>query len=103
VRNCFSLPKSSFRLDRTTRLVFSRIRLLLSDIPKAVWEQRVEDFMLLSIGSLCERACKVAARDRPVGRNPALFTANLISFGTAGLCAPTKSRPQKKNGAPRIS
>ena len=75
------------RFDRATRRVFGEIRTRLPEIPPRVWRQRVDDMMLLSIGSLCERVRRLEAGG-PAGLGTASYGRNLVNTASAVLRAP---------------
>ena len=76
------------RYDRNARRIFSEIRSRLPEIPDRLWRQRVDDLMLLCVGSLCERVASRKASPRAARVGAATFQQNLVVTSTALLQAP---------------
>lgn len=70
------------RFDETTRNVFRKIRQLNPASPSALWQQRVSDFMLFTIGSIREHAER---KDRDIAGpslTDAAYRRNLVLTAT---------------------
>ena len=76
------------RFDKTTRAVFEMIRERELDVPELEWQQRVDDMMMLCIGSLCERVCKLERDHDSANLSAREYTSNLVRTATAVLQSP---------------
>jgi AcrR family transcriptional regulator len=72
--------------DRTSRELFRRMRIVLSDLPDAVWRQRAADLMTWVTSSLCEHARLLESGARPPLRGKA-YVDNLVATASRALSA----------------